>query len=244
MNPTLKMALVETKLLWREPGTWLTGVLLPVFILVVLGAIPALRTPAETFGGQRFIDLFVPSLVVMSLATLGANTMPLRLASYREKGVLRRLATTPVNPAALLAVQLAINSAVALVAVGLLIAAGRLAFQIPLPQHLPGFLAALLLGMSSLFALGLLIAAVAPTARAATAAVAPVFIVVMVLGGVYVPRIFLPAFLVRFGAFTPPGVQAMLDAWMGIAPDPLPLVVMAVTTVVAGLAAARLFRWQ
>jgi ABC-2 type transport system permease protein len=66
----------------------------------------------------------------------------------------------------------------------------------------------------------------------------------MFLGGVYLPRVFLPDFLVRIGDHTPPGVQAMLDAWMGVAPAPIQLATMAVITVIAGAAAARLFRWE
>jgi ABC-2 type transport system permease protein len=239
-----KITTVELKLFFRESGTWIVSLLLPTFILVVIGAIFAPHRPDEALGGRRFIDLFVPSLVVITLATLGVNTLPARLVSYREKGVLRRLSTTPVNPAMLLIAQLVINMAAAVAAVALLIIVGKLAFQIPLPQHPLGFLAAFLLGMSSLFGLGLLVAAVAPTARVSTALIVPLFIVVMFLGGVYVPRMFLPDFLVRIGEYTPPGVQALLDAWMGSAPQPLQLVIMVAITVVAGAAAARLFRWE
>jgi ABC-2 type transport system permease protein len=144
----------------------------------------------------------------------------------------------------LLIAQLVINMAAAVAAVGLLIIVAKLAFQIPFPQHPLGFLAAFLLGMSSLFGLGLLVAAVAPTARVSTALIVPLFILVMFLGGVYVPRMFLPDFLVRIGSYIPPGVQALLDAWMGSAPQPMQLVIMVAITVVAGAAAARLFRWE
>jgi ABC-2 type transport system permease protein len=244
MTKLAKITAVEAKLFLRETGTWIVALFLPTFILVVIGAVLAPHKPDEALGGQRFIDLFVPSLVVITLATLGVNTLPARLVSHREKGVLRRLSTAPVNPATLLIAQLVINMAVAAAAVALLIIVGNLAFQIPLPRHPLGFLAAFLLGMSSLFGLGLLVAAVAPTARAGTAFIVPMFILVMFLGGVYVPRMFLPDFLIRIGEYTPPGVQAMLDAWMGTAPQPLQLAIMAAITVVASAAAARLFRWE
>lgn len=244
MTQLSKIATVEAKLLFRERGTWLFAVLLPTLILLVLGSIPGLRTPNDAFGGQRFIDVFVPSLVVMTLAILGVNTLPLRLATYREQGVLRRLSTTPANPALVLIAQLVINMGMAVAAITLLVTVGRLAFQIPLPQHPVGFLAAVVLGMAALFSLGLLIAAVVPTARAATALVTPVFILVMFSGGVYVPRIFLPDMLIRLGAYVPPGVQTLLDTWTGGAPQPLPLATMATITVVAGVAAARVFRWE
>jgi ABC-2 type transport system permease protein len=244
MNRLIKMIVVEAKLHMRDVGTWVMAVLLPTFILGVLGAIPGFRTPDEAFGGARFIDLFVPSLMVMTLGVLGVNALPLRLTSYREKGVLRRLSTTPAHPAVLLAVQLMINLVMALMAAVLLITVGNLAFQIALPQHLPGFLATFFLGMSSLFALGLMIAAVAPTSQTANLVVWPLFFVVMFLGGVYVPRFFLPEIVIHIGQYTPPGVQAILDAWTGTPPQPLQLMVLALMTLVAGALAARLFRWE
>jgi ABC-2 type transport system permease protein len=232
---------VETKLFFRDTGTWIISLLLPTAILLVLGTIP---TTQEMVGGYRFIDIFAPSLVVMTLAMLGVNTLPVRLATYREKGVLRRLSTTPVKPSILLVAQLVLNMVVAVASLVMLIVVGKLTYDIPLPQNLLGFAMAFILGMTSLFALGLLVAAVAPSARAGSALAIPVFVLVMFLGGVYFPRMLLPDFVIRMGDYTPPGVQALLDAWAGISPQPLQLAVMAVITVVAGAAAARLFRWE
>ena len=52
-------------------------------------------------------------------------------------------------------------------------------------------------GMGSLFAIGLLVAALAPSSRVATAVAIPMFFVVMFLGGVYLPRVYLPDILVQ-----------------------------------------------
>lgn len=239
-----KLALVETKLFFRDPATWVVALLLPTFVLLVLGALPSLRTPQEMFGGQRFIDIFLPSLMVITLATLGVNNLPLRLSSQRERGVLRRLSTTPLNPALLLAAQLLINTLLAIGAVALLILTGWLAFEVPLPRNLPGFLAAFILGLASMLSLGLLIAAVAPTSRAGSALAMPLYFAVMFLGGAYLPRIFLPDFLVQIGSYSPPGVQPLLDAWMGAIPDPLQLAALALIALAAGAGAARAFRWE
>ncbi len=114
-------------------------------------------------------------MVVMTLAILGVNLLPARLVKYREKGVLRRLSTTPANPRSLLIAQLIVNMGAAVVGLVVLIVVGNLVLQIPLPQDPIGFAAAFLLGMSALFALGLLVAAVAPTTGIATALFIPLF---------------------------------------------------------------------
>ena len=235
---------IEAKLVFREPITWLAAIALPTVILLIFGSIFGPSDPDPALGGLRFIDVFVPSLVVITVGTLGIQALPIRLATYREKGVLRRLSTTPAHPVRLLAAQLAIYLVISVIALILLVIVANLAFGVPLPRQPIGYVAAFLLGITSLFAIGLLVAAVAPSNRAATAVAIPMFFAVMFLGGVYLPRVFLPDILVRIGDFTPPGVQGLQDAWMGTAPQVGPLVGMAVLTVLVGSLAVRVFRWE
>jgi ABC-2 type transport system permease protein len=238
-----RLIAVEAKLFVREPGVWLLTILLPTFVLVAVGLVFGVEED-PSLGGRRWIDIFAPSMVVMTLAILGVNLLPARLVKYRDQGVLRRLSTTPASPRSLLVAQLVVNMGVALVSLIVLIVVGRLVLEIPLPKDLVGFTIAFLLGMSALFALGLLVAAVAPTAGIATALFVPLFALVMFLGGVYLPRMMLPELLIRIGDYTPPGIQALLDSWSGTPPQPAQLAVMGLITMLAGTVAARRFRWE
>jgi ABC-2 type transport system permease protein len=244
MNELRALIRTEAKLLLRDPITWLAAIALPSVVLLIFGAVFAPHRPDPALDGRRWIDLFVPSLLVITLGTLGIQTLPIRLATYRERGVLRRLSTTPAHPMRLLVAQLVIYAVTSVIALALLVVVGHVAFAIPLPGHTPGYLLAFALGMTSLFSIGLLLASVAPTSRAATAIAIPVFFMTMFLGGVYLPRYLLPDLLIRIGLFTPPGVQGLQDAWLGMAPQLAPLAVMAALTVVAGGLAVRLFRWE
>ena len=98
MNEMRALIVSEAKLLFREPVYWLVVILLPTAVLLIFGSMFGPSEPDPSLGGLRFIDVFVPSLVVISVATLGIQTLPIRLATYREKGVLRRLSTTPAHP--------------------------------------------------------------------------------------------------------------------------------------------------
>jgi ABC-2 type transport system permease protein len=238
------LVVTEAKLLFRDPISWLAAVALPTVILLIFGSIFGPEKPDPALGGLRFIDVFVPSLVVISVGTLGIQTLPIRLATYREKGILRRLSTTPAHPLRLLAAQLVIYMATAILGLVVLLIVANVVFAIPLPGQPVGYLVAFLFGMTSMFAIGCLVAAVAPSARVATALAIPMFFAVMLLGGVYLPRIYLPDILVKIGEFTPPGVQGLQDAWMGTAPQVLPLFGMAIVTVIVGGLAVRLFRWE
>jgi ABC-2 type transport system permease protein len=234
----------EARLLFRDPITWLAAIVLPSVILLIFGAIFAPHRPDPNLGGQRFIDLFAPSLLVITLGTLGIQTLPIRLATYREKGVLRRFSTTPAHPSRLLIAQLTIYLVTSVIAAVLLVITGRLAFEVPIPRDPFGFIVAFTVGMSMLLAIGLLVAAVAPTNRAATAIAIPMFFMVMLLGGVYLPRFLLPEVLQQIGEYAPPGVQGLTEAWLGAAPQMAPLLAMGIGTVIIGFLAVRLFRWE
>ncbi|WBB79010.1 ABC transporter permease [Micromonospora sp. WMMD882] len=244
MTGLRQMLRVEIRLFLREPVTAFMAVGLPALILAGLGAVPALRRPDDLFDGHSLIGYFAPSLLVMTLATAGLTSLANVLAGYRERGVLRRLAVTPARPAALLAAQLLLHLTVSGLAATLLIAVGRVAFGVPLPGHLLGFATAYLLGAAALFALGLLVAAVAPNQRVAGGTAGVLFLLTMFLGGAYLPRFLLPDVVNRVGAFSPPGVQALFDAWHGAPPRPAHLLTMALVALLAGTVAATSFRWE
>jgi len=240
----LRIIEVEARLFVRDRLNSLFAVVFPCLLLLVLGAIPGLRTPSPEFGGLRFIDSYLSSLVVLTLAFIGLQRVPTVVATYREKGVLRRLATTPVHPARLLAGQMVVNFCAAILSVFLTIVVAHVVFGVDLPHHPLGLACAVVLGGAGTFALGLVIAALAPTARAAGGWATVVFLLLMFFGGVYLPRALLPVVLQRIGDYVPPGTQPLQDAWLGTAPDWRHLAVMGLVSLVAGVVAARTFRWD
>jgi len=219
VNPLAKLTLTESKLFLRDPTAVFFAIAFPPLLLGILGAIPAFREPSADLGGLRVIDLYVPVMVGFVLAMLAISALPTYLATYREKGILRRLATTPVQPASLLLAQMAMAFGMALVAVTLVLGIGAVVFDTAVPEQPVGFLVAFVLAAAALFAVGVLIAAVAPA---------------------------MPEVLRRIGDYTPlgAGVQALQDAMNGAWPQPLHLVVMAVIAIAASLTAAKLFRWE
>jgi ABC-2 type transport system permease protein len=159
---------------------------------------------------------------------------------------LRRLSATPVRPAAVLLAKMIVWLATVLVSVTLVITVSRLAFHVPLPVKLGWFVLSVALGVAALFALGLLVAAVAPTSRAAAGLGWLLFFPNMFLAGVYFPTDQMSHTLQVVGDYAPLGaaLHAVRQAWMGQDPRPLYLGIMAAWAAAAGLAAARFFRWE
>ncbi|WP_414936486.1 ABC transporter permease [Amycolatopsis sp. cmx-11-51] len=244
MNTLTKITITETKLALRSPGFVISGLVLPTAITAVLGVIPGIRAESETTTGMRFLDAWVPSMIVLTIAMMGLQSIPGIIASYREQGILRRFATTPVHPAQLLVAQLIINVAVTIGGVGILLVAAGVVFDVPSPRDPLGFLLAFVLGTAAIFGLGLIAASVAKTSRAAGGIAMIAYFPIMFLGGVWLPRPLLPEVIQNIGAYIPPGVKALEDAWTGTGAQPLQLAVLAVFAVGSCAVAAKLFRWE
>ena len=158
MSTQLRIAGSELRLYLREPAAVASTLGLPLLIMVSFGLI---TTPNHADP----IYTYFPGLAIsFSLAILSLNLLPTILAGYREKGILRRLYTTPVHPSKVLIGQLLVSGAVAVAMAAVVVVAGRL-IGFPLPAQPLGFALAFVLGALALFSVGLLVAAIEPTAR-------------------------------------------------------------------------------
>lgn len=229
-----KLAFVETKLLVREPGA-LFSLLIPLFILVVFGSS---IEPGDT--------VLLPMALAIAVGLVGLYLLPTTLATYRERGVLRRLSITPLHPGTLLGVQLLLQLVLALVACALLTTVAGTVLGARLPTAVLAVAATFLLGTASLFAIGLLIAALAPNGRSANGIGVVLYFPMAYLAGLLQPADQMPAIVARVGEFTPLGAFAgsLREVWAGHAPSLLPLGVLAAYAVVISIVAAKFFRWE
>ena len=241
-----RLTVTEFKLFLRGRVGPIWGIGFPLFLLFIFGSIPAFKRPNKVFGGLTGLEIYVPVLVGFVIAMLALNALPTVLAGYREKGILRRLWTTPVGPARVLAAQLVVNLAVTVLTVTLILTVARLAYHVELPRKLAAFAGTTLLATAALISIGLFLAALAPSARAAQATGTILFFPMMFFAGLWLPIAQMPPVLRDISQFTPLGAatQALQDAASGDWPRPLHLVTMAGYAVVFGLAAAKLFRWE
>jgi ABC-2 type transport system permease protein len=241
-----RLVITEWKLFARERVGLLWGVGFPLVLLIIFGSIPAFRQPSGQLGGLTYLDAYVPILMAFVLAMLALNALPPVLAGYREKGILRRMSTTPVGAVRVLTAQLAVNLGVALLAVAVIVSVARFAYHVTLPQQAAGFAGTVALTAVALFGLGLFVAAAAGSGRVANAIGAIMFFPMMFFAGLWLPIAAMPSVLRHIASFTPLGaaVQALGQTSAGLWPHPLLLAVLAGYAVVFGGLAARLFRWE
>jgi ABC-2 type transport system permease protein len=246
-EPALRrLATTELKLYLRERIGPVWGVGFPLILLIIFGSIPSFNRPDPELGGRTELAVYVPVLVAFVTAMLALVALPMALTGYRERGVLRRLRTTPVGPGRLLAAQLVVNLSALVVTVVLLLAVARLGYGVRLPRQFAGFVIAALFAAAALLAIGLFVAALAPSARAAQAIGTILFFPMMFFAGLWLPIAQMPPLLRQISHAAPLGaaVQALQDSAQGQWPQPVHLLTMAAYAVVFGLAATRLFRWE
>ncbi|WP_328460226.1 ABC transporter permease [Actinoplanes sp. NBC_00393] len=246
MNVFGKLVVTEFRTALREPAYFFFAGLFPLILILILGAVPAFREPDPALGGLRVVDVYAGIVIALSIAMIGLQGMPTVLANYREKGILRRLATTPVSPIALLGAQLVFSAILVVCSSVLVFVVAGIVWGVPLPESPLAFLLAVLLAVIGVFAVGLLIAAVAPSGKAANAIGLILFFPLMFLAGLYAPREVLPDVVQRIADFTPlaAGERLMHEAMTGHWPNLLSITVLVGYLAIFGIAAAKLFRWE
>lgn len=242
----------ETRV-WLRDGTGVFfGLVFPTVLLVGIGmVIPGMRdritdAPAsEPWYGLTPIALYVPTVLAAALATASLTVLPTTFGALREKGVLRRLATTPMRPQGLVVTHYVINLGATLAATVIALVVGQLVFGLAVPEQVGVVVLSFALGLAAMFSVGTVIAARVPRAQTASAVSMPVYFPMLLLAGLWTPEPIMPEALRVVGRFTPLGAasQAMTTGWFEQGFPLVQVVVMVVWTVVLLPLGIRLFRW-
>ncbi len=236
---------VQARLALREPYALGAGIGLPTVLLVVFGFISK-NVPGNVGGsGLTVIDLYVPTLVVISFIAI-AISLPRTLVRDREIGWLRRISTTPLHPSRLLAAQLILDLVLAAVAIVILIAGGTAIFGAPLRVGIPFFILSLALALAEIFSLGLVVVALAPTQTAASVIGGVLFFVLLFLSGLWIQPVQVGGPLKEIMWYSPSGaaVRAILYSVFHTTPPATTLLTLAGYTLVFAFVAVRYFRWE
>lgn len=240
----VSLTVAEAKMVARDTAGLVIPLGLPLLILVMHGLSFAGETTADGVGVfERYV---MPLVLTIVIATIGVVNVPSFLVYYRRTQVLRRLAVTPVHPSMVLVAQLVVGIAQSAIGVAVGVAVAMSLFDVGAPQRAGTALAVLGLATLTMFAVGMIVAALAPSPNAAVAIGLAMFFALGALGGMFGSTENLPAPLAATGEMLPFGaaVQAVGDAWVGADQDPAHLVAMGAAILVSAAIAIRWFRWD
>lgn len=228
---------VEARLTLRRGENLLAMIILPAAALWFLGSLP---------GSTRNVETILPGVLALALVASGLVNLAIATGFERGYGVLKRLGGSPLGRDGLLVAKLVVVGVIGVVQVGLLTALAMAMGFRPGPEVSPiAVVIAIVLGSATFSAIGLLLAG---TLRAeATLVVANVlFLVALVLGGVLVPLMDLPAGLQTLALLSPVGALAeSFRSALGFGGSALGSAgVVAIWGAAAALATVRSFRWD
>ena len=198
----------------------------------------------------NFINWVLPGVLVFNALAFGLITSSSLMLTMRELGVLRRLQATPMPAGQVVAAYLLVNVAIVLLQSLVIIAAAILLFDATVTAAgLLLTLPMLLVGIVTFVALGQVVSGVAQTVAVASMAGQLAYFALLFVTDMIMPLSVMPAWIQRVAVYLPSYavVQLVRPPLMLTELDPAlgrNLLLAAVYIVVAGVAAARLFRWS
>lgn len=217
MRTILKLVRTELRLVLREPLVLAFVFAFPIVtVLVIAGSFGA--DDAHSFANVDPSQWYVASYLAVVIAAIGLVMVPVHLAGYRERGVLRRFAAAGFPRWSFAVAQLVVGVTLTLVASAVLLVVAGAVYGLP-PVHNPAATAAgVLLGAVAFTSVGLLLGAVVPNTRAAQGVGLLVFFPSFLLGGGGPPPEAMSSAMRQIARFMPLThvTGAIRQPWLGL----------------------------
>jgi ABC-2 type transport system permease protein len=182
MTALLTLARTESRLLSREWATMVFAfVFPPITMLIVAGAFG--DQPDDGFGDLIPTEFYVTGYFGIPIAAIALIGIPLSLASYRERDVLRRFAAFGVPTTSVVGAQLLVGAGLVVVAALTVLAAAAPTYGIPDLQRPAEVAIGFAAGTVTLLTLGAALGLLVKSARSAQAIGLMAFFPMFLLSG-------------------------------------------------------------
>ena len=216
MSALAALTRTEARLLSREWAAMLFAFVFPPGTLLVLAGAFG-DTPDEAFGNVKPSDFYVTGYLGVPLGALALIGLPVVLASYRERDVLRRFAAFGVRTASVVTAQALVTAALVVVAAGTVLAVAAPTYGVPAIEEPLAVSAGFLLGTVTMVTLGVALGLAVRTARAAQAVGLLAFFPMWLLSGGGPPPDVMSDPMRRIADVLPltHAVAAIREPWLG-----------------------------
>jgi ABC-2 type transport system permease protein len=230
----------EFRLTLRDPLVLTFVLVFPIVTMLIIGGAFGTQ-PDPAFEHQNPAHWYVASYFTVVIAAVGLVMLPVHLAAYRERGVLRRFAAAGFPRWSFALAELVLGLVTIVVAGLLLLAVAAPTYGIP-AVHDPGRVAlGLLFGAIGFISIGVLLGTMLPSARAAQAVGLMLFFPSFLLGAGGPPPHVMGSALRHVGDALPLTwvTTSIRQPWLGIGTPVGALVAVVALAVVATAVAAR-----
>ncbi|MGH3499488.1 MAG: ABC transporter permease [Nocardioidaceae bacterium] len=182
MSTVGALAGTEARLLSREWGAMVFGFVFPTLFMLVLAGVFANDDPS-TYGGVSGTDYYLSAYAGVPVGAMAFVGLPVMLASYRERGVLRRFDAFGVSTVRVVAAQVLVTFGMAVLGTVVEMAVALPLYGLPPIDNVPATLVGYVMGAATMLSLGAALGLAAKTARSASALGMVVFLPMWLLGG-------------------------------------------------------------
>jgi ABC-2 type transport system permease protein len=235
-----RLVRVELKLMARDPLVLTFVFAFPIVTMLIIGG--AFGTaPNPGFDNTNPAHWYVASYLTVVIGAAGLVMLPVHLASYRERGVLRRFAAAGLPRWSFAVAQLIVGLLTTAVACGLLLIVAAPVYGIPSVHDGWRVALALLLGAVAFVSIGVLLGTLLPSARAAQAVGLLIFFPSFLLGAGGPPPHVMGSIVRQIAGPLPLTLltNAVREPWLGLGSATGSLIAVAALAVAATLIAAR-----
>ena len=231
----------------RDMNLLFFGIGFSLLFTVVLGLIMGTK-PAFDGAAFSFMEQSFGGIISIGIAATGLMGLPIVLADYRHRKILKRYQVTPVSPMKLLVVQLVVNLIYAVASLVLVYGVCALCFGVRIRGSIGLFIGAYLLVLVSIYSIGMMIASIAPNIKTANLLCSLFYFPMLLLSGATLPYEIMPGFMQKAMDFLPltQGIKLLKAASLGLPADNMlvPVIVMLALTVVCTVLSLKFFRWE
>ena len=245
MNSLGKLVLIELKLFIREPVNLVFTLILPMMILITMGEVFGRSADVSSmYRGVNAMDYYIPAYIGVVMAAIGLVSIPVHIAGYRERGILRRLRSSSLDMSSLIASQVIVSLIITVVCVAALIVMAVIVYHIKMPHSIGLVIAGGIVAMFAFVAIGFFLGLVLPNARTAQGVGMPLWFFMFMLSGSGPPRGVMTSVMQNAGRATPTwhSTSLLQDAWLGFGWNNLAFLVLLGITVAAAVIAYLVFR--
>lgn len=235
-----RLVRAELKLMTRDPLVLTFVFVFPIVTMLIIGGSFGTE-PDPAFANTNPAHWYVASYLTVVIAATGLVMLPVHLASYRERGVLRRFAAAGFPRWSFAIAQLVVGLVTTAVACVLLLIVAAPVYGIPAVHDGWRVGAALALGALGFVSLGVLLGTLLPSAGAAQAVGLLLFFPSFLLGAGGPPPNVMGSVLRNIADRLPLTLvtNAVREPWLGLGTASGSLVVVAVLAAAATVVAAR-----
>jgi ABC-2 type transport system permease protein len=235
-----RLVQAELRLMVRDPLVLTFVVAFPIVTMLIIGGAFGTQ-PDRAFDFVNPAHWYVASYLTVVIAAMGLVMLPVHLASYRERGVLRRFAAAGFPRWSFPISQLIVGLATTTVSCALLLVVAAPVYGIPPVHAWWRVAAALALGSIAFVSLGVLLGSVLPSARSAQAVGLLIFFPSFLLGAGGPPPHVMGSVVRQVAGPLPLTLltNAVREPWLGLGSATGSLAAVAALAVAATVLAAR-----